>query len=130
MNYNRIAQTVLNALTKNGQDVTLRQYSVGGGDYDPSTQSAGAVIDGWVDSVRKCLPTDQPGTRIGPQYGTNQKANSLIQDGEKWLYLAPQGPVPKIQDHMILNGVEYAIADVQVTAPGGIALFYLVVLRL
>lgn len=128
MNYNRIAKNVLKALTKYGQSVTLRQYSVGGSDYDPATQSASLPAP--VDTIRKGLVTDQPGTRIGPQYGTNQKPGTLIQDGEKWLYIDAIGPSPKVQDQMIVNGVMFTIADVQVTGPGGIPLFYLVVLRL
>lgn len=128
MDYNRIAKNVTRSLTKYGQSVTLRQYSVGGGNYDPASQSA--TLPTPIDSIRKGLVTDQPGTRIGPQYGTNQKANSLIQDGEKWLYVDAMGPAPRMQDQMIVNGVMYTIADVQVTGPGGIPLFYLVVLRL
>lgn len=130
MDYNRIARNVLRQLTKYGQNVTLRQYSVGGGDYDTITQTTSSAVDNYVDSTRKGLVTDQPGTRIGPQYGTNVKTNTLIQDGEKWLYIDPNGPAPRPQDHMIVNGVQYAVADVQVTAPGGIPLLYLVVLRL
>lgn len=128
MDYNRIAKNVMRSLTKYGQSVTLRQYSVGGGNYDPASQSA--MLPTPIDSIRKGLVTDQPGTRIGPQYGTNQKANSLIQDGEKWLYVDAMGPAPRMQDQMIVNGIMFTIADVQVTGPGGIPLFYLVVLRL
>lgn len=130
MNYARIAKNVLKSLTKFGQNITLRQYSVGGSDYDPATQGTTTAMDTYTDTIRKGLVTDQPGTRIGPQYGTNMKTNTLIQDGEKWLYVDAIGVAPKVQDHMLVNGVEYAIADVQVTGPGGIPLFYLVVLRL
>jgi hypothetical protein len=130
MDYNKLAARVLKSLRKYGQNVTLRQYSVGGGEYDSNTQTASIRGGPSTDSVRKGLVTDQPGTRIGPQYGTNLKPNTLIQDGEKWVYVDAIGVAPKIQDHMIVNGVEYNIADVQVTAPGGIAVFYLLVLRL
>lgn len=128
VDYNRIAKRVLQSLTKYGQSITLRQYSVGGSDYDAATQSTSLPIP--VDSIRKGLITDQPGTRIGPQYGSNQKANTLIQEGEKWLYVDAIGPAPRVQDHIIVSGVQYCIVDVQVTGPGGIPLFYLVVCRL
>lgn len=130
VNYNRIAKNVLKSLTKYGQDITLRQYSVGGSDYDPATQGTTVAMETFVDTIRKGLTTDQPGTRIGPQYGTNTKTDTLIQDSERWVYLDAFGAAPKVQDHMLFGGFEYAVADVQVTGPGGVALFYLVVLRL
>lgn len=130
MDYNKIAARVLKSFTKYGQDIILRQYSVGGGEYDPATQTASVSGGTVTNTTRKGLVTDQPGTRIGPQYGVNVKKNTLIQDGEKWVYVDAIGPAPKIQDHMIISGVEYAVVDVQVTGPGGIAVFYLVVLRL
>jgi hypothetical protein len=130
MDYNKIAARVLKSFTKYGQDIILRQYSVGGGEYDPQTQTASVSGGTPTNTTRKGLVTDQPGTRIGPQYGTNAKQNTLIQDGEKWVYIDAIGPAPKIQDHVILGGIEYAVADVQVTGPAGIPVFYLVVLRL
>lgn len=129
MNYNRIAKNVSKALTKNGQSVILRQYSVGGGDYDPATQTTSPTMDSYIDFVRKALTTDQPGTRIGPQYGTNMQKGTLIQDSEKWMYLDAAGPAPRMQDHMIIQNIEYSIVDVQVADPGGIPLYYLIVCR-
>lgn len=128
MDYNRLADRVLKQLTKYGRNVTLRQYFIGG-DYDPATQKASSVAS-TVDSIRKALVTDQPSKRIGPQYGVNLKAGSLIQDGEKWVYLDAKGSPPKIQDHMIIGEVEYAIVDVQSISPGEVPVVYLVVLRL
>lgn len=128
MNYNRLADRVLLKLTKYGRKVTLRQVFVGG-DYDPATQTASSVAS-VVDTVRTALVTDQPSKRIGPQYGVNLKAGTLIQDGEKWVYLDAKGAPPKIQDRMVIGEVEYAIVDVQSISPGEIPVVYLVVLRL
>lgn len=128
MNYNRIAINIQKKLSKYGQSVTLRQFSVGGSDYDPATQVASLPAS--VETIRKALPADQPATRMGPQYGMNLKANTLITDTEKWLYLDARGSTPKMQDQVLLNGAWFSIVDVQVTAPGGIPLFYILVLRM
>lgn len=127
MNYNHLAKNIQKKLTKYGQSVTLRQFSLGGSDYDPATQTA--TLPASVDNIRKALVADQPATRMGPQYGVNLKTNTLITDTEKWLYLDAIGPAPRMQDQVLLNGSFFTIVDVQVTSPAGIPLFYILVLR-
>jgi hypothetical protein len=125
MDYNRIAQTVLTLLKKHGRDVVLRK--VVGGAFDPIAQKKqpGAV----EDEPRKAVTTDQPGTRIGPQYGTNLQPGTLIRKDEKWIYMDGVGAKPMPGDKVLINNEMFNVVDSQVTAPAGIALFYLVVLR-
>lgn len=129
MDYTKMAKGVAKKLGVYGMSVTLRQYHEGSGEYDPSTLSVPAQAAPPVDTMRKALITEQPGSRIGPQYGTNTKKDTLIQDAEKWIYMDALGVRPRPNDKVIVSGVEFTIADVQETAPGGTALFYLVVLR-
>lgn len=129
MDYAKVAKSVAKKLATYGQSVTLRQYPEGSGDYDPSTLSVPTQASQPVDTVRKALVTEQPGSRIGPQYGTNTKADTLIQDAEKWIYMDALGVRPRPNDKVAIANVEFTVADVQETAPGGIPLFFLVVLR-
>jgi hypothetical protein len=129
--YDRTAATVLRLLTKYGQSVTLRKYSqVSGGDYDPNTGGASPVgADGSYDESRKAIAMDQPGSQIAARFGTKYDKNTLIQSGEKWVYMDANGSAPALQDHVLLGGTEYSIMDVQVTGPGGIPVLYLLVLK-
>lgn len=128
--YSNLASTALRLLTKYGQDVTLRSYSQGGGDYDPTLGSAApSGIDGANDTTRKGLPCDAPAARIGPQYGQTLENGTLIHDTDKWIYLDGIGAKPNLQDHLIVATREYSVIDVQEINPGGTALLYLLILR-
>ena len=122
-----MAATSLQMLTEFGMDVTLRRYNVGSSIYDPTTGIATPVAV--TDTTRKALITEQPGQRIGPQYGATLQKGSLVQEADKWIYMDANGPAPALQDHVIFNDIDYNIVDVQETAPGGIPLLYLLVLR-
>ena len=125
--YSKLAITALRLLTKYGAEVTLRQSSVGGADYDPGTGAATPEAD--VDTTRKALLLDQPGSQISQRFGNNNQANSLIQQGEKWLYMDANGVAPELQDKIIINSVKYTIIDSQEMGPGGIPLLYMIVAR-
>jgi hypothetical protein len=128
--YDDMAKVALDLLTEFGQTVTLRQVATGGGDYNPLTgQTTGVGLDGAFDSYRKGLPTDPPGNRIGSQYGQTLEKGNLIQDNDKWVYIDANGPAPRLQDHVIVQGIEYVTIDVQMVSPGGTPIIYLVVLR-
>lgn len=129
MDYAKIARGVSKKLAVYGQSVTLRQLPEGVGVYDPSTLSVPIQSLQPTETIRKALITEQPGSRIGPQYGTNTKPNTLIQDAEKWIYMDTNGARPRPNDKVVISSIEFVVADVQETAPGGIPLFYLVVLR-
>lgn len=126
MDYNRIAQTVLTLLKKHGQDVVLRKTT--GGTYNALTQKKDGITVS-VDEPRKAVIMDQPGTRIGPQYGTNLQPGTLIRKSEKWIYMDGNGAEPLPNDKVLIGDKMFNVVDSQVTAPGGTALFYLVVLR-
>lgn len=127
MDYNRVAANVVKKIAQYGRDVTLRQYPQGGTNYDPTslTVSQASLIPN--ETVVKALETDQPGKRIGPQYGTSTKQNTLIVGAQKWLYVGANCPKPRPTDKFIIGYDEYNIADVQQCSPGGIVLYYLVV---
>lgn len=128
--YDRLYTSALRLLTTYGQPVTLRKFSVGGGGYDPNSGTAAAsAFANPIDSIRYGITTDAPGKRVGPQYGVTLEAGSLIQDTDKWVYMDANGPAPALQDHLIVDGLEYVIIDVQLTKPGTKALMYLLVLR-
>ena len=127
--YARSVATTLRLLTKYGQQVTLRQFTSGGGGYDPLTGTAATVSAAYVDTIRQALATDAPGKRVGPQYGQTVEYNTLIQDSDKWIYMDASGTAPRLQDHLIVQGVEYVVIDVQVISPGAVPVLYLLVLR-
>jgi hypothetical protein len=129
MDYVRLANNVAKKLAEYGRSVTLRQYPNGASGYNPATLSVTSATTTPVETIRNALVTEQPGTRIGPQYGTNTKPNSLIQDAQKWIYMDANGPRPNPNDKVVIDNVEFTVTDVQETAPGGIAVFYLVVLN-
>lgn len=128
--YSDLAETSLELLTEFGQDVILRKIVSSPGGYNPAT---GVLtpdgITGSHDTIRKALPTDPPGNRIGAGYGQTKEVGTLIQDNDKWMYMDANGPAPVLSDHIILGDTEYIIIDAQVTSPGGIPIIYLLVLR-
>jgi hypothetical protein len=128
--YDKLALTASRLLAKYGTTVILRQLSQGSADYDPN--SGGAVpdgMDGTTDTNRKALVLDQPGSQISQRFGSNNQANTLISQGEKWLYIDTKGAAPTLQDKLIVKNIEYTIIDVQEMGPGGIAILYMVVVR-
>lgn len=128
--YSKLTATTLRLLKKFGQPLVLRPYSIGGGDYDPVTGVATPDgMTGQYDETRQCLPTDQPGSQIAQRFGQTLQDGSLVQSADKWVYMDGVGRAPTLQDRILLQGVEYAIINVQVTDPGGVAVLYLMVLR-
>ena len=127
--YNRLQMTAVRLLEKYGQPVVLRQLGVGGGTYDPATGRNDVAPGGYVETTRRAITTDAPGKRVGPSYGQTNIAATLIQDADKWVYMDGLGVAPRLQDRLVVGGLEYVIIDVQVTNPGGLALMYLLVLR-
>lgn len=128
--YDRLTATALRLLTAYGREVTLRQLSVGSADYNPATgESTPAGNDGTTDTTRFAVVLDQPGTQISQRFGNNKQANSLVQQSEKWLYMDANGVAPALQDKLIIDAIEYTIEDVQVTAPGGVVILYMLMVR-
>lgn len=124
--YPKLAATALNLLSKFGQVVILRRYPVGGGTYDPVT---GVTTANTIDESRKAIVTDPPGSRLGPTYGRQLQNGTLVQDADRWMYMDANGMEPRPQDHMVVQGFEYTIIDVQMIGPGGVPVVYLVAIR-
>lgn len=129
MDYNRLANSVAKQLAAYGQAVLLRQYAEGSAEYDPSSLGVSADEVTPVETTRMALVTEQPGKRIGPQYGTSNETGTLITQGQKWIYLDALGTTPHPNDKVVIGDVEYTILDVQETSPSGIPVFYLIVLK-
>lgn len=124
----KLAAIAIKLTKKYGMIVKYSQYPAGGGEYDPSSgqnSTTGAVIP--ID--RLALVTDQAGNRINPKDGQILDSGTLVQGGDKWVYFLTDAPRPSLQDHCIIEGINYAIKGVQVYGPGGIDVLYLCVLR-
>lgn len=128
--YTRLATSSQRLLTKYGQSVTLRQYSVGGADYLPGTGVAVPTgILGQNDSIRKGLIVDAPSNRLSQKFGQTLEKGSLIQDNDKWMYLDAVGVRPSLQDHIITSIMEYSIIDIQEVNPAGTPVLFILVIR-
>jgi hypothetical protein len=125
--YTDLAGTANELFSEFGALVTHVRYGSGGGSYDPS--SGVAAPPPVLNIQRRCIITDQAGTRINPKDGQTLQDGTLIQGGDKWIYLATDGPPPLLQDHLIVKGIEYVIKDIQTTGPGGTDILYLIVIR-
>lgn len=130
MDYNRMAQTTKRLIRENGMQVLLRRQGQGSADYDPSTGGTDAVgADGSFEQPRYLLKLDQPGSQIAQRFGVNRMAETLIDRNEKWAYMDADGDAPKLNDKVIMEGIEFTLLDVQVCGPSGIPVFYQLVMR-
>lgn len=114
--YAHTAATSLKLLTRFGQNVTRRSYTVG--TYDPAT---GAATTSTADTTRKGVLLD---------FGAGQtlERGTLIQGGDKRLLLdADAAPDP--QDHFIVGGIEYVIVSIGEVNPAGTPVLYDIHLR-
>lgn len=115
--YSKSAATALKLLTKFGQDITHRVYTLG--TYDPSTGTNSVT---YSDVSRKGAMFD---------FGAGQTMNNgtLIQSGDKKL-LVDGGAIVSLQDHFIVNGVEYTVVSVGEINPAGTSVMFEVHLRI
>jgi hypothetical protein len=128
--YSEMAATALELLTEFGRPITYRAVTpTGGGAYNPGTGKAVSIGTAYSDSTRNAIVVDAPENRIGPQYGTNLKDGTLIQDADKWIYMDANGPDPRIQDLIIFDNVKYKIFNIQSVNPAGIPLIHLIGLK-
>lgn len=123
--YDDLAQTALELLAEFGLEVTLVKKGVNVA--DPTT---GRVTKGTPTSeTRVGVVTDNPGDRIGEQYGSNFKGGTLTKQTGKWLYMDANGQAPAVEDEIVMQGFKYQLVDVQTIGPGGQALLYLLVMH-
>lgn len=114
MNYTASAATAARLLAKYGQAVTLRQVVQGA--YDPATGTTSQTV---TDVQRNGAVFD---------YGTGTVDGTLIQQGDKQLYMEP-GVVPSMQHRVIVGGVEYGIVTIKEINPAGVPILYELQLR-
>ena len=112
MSYLSNQASALKTLTKKGQDVTRRSYTVG--TFDPLTSIATTVT---VDTIRK-------GVLLDFKVGEALAKNELIQGGDKRLLLDAVGPAPTLQDHFLIQGIEYVVKSVGEVNPAGTPIIY------
>lgn len=110
-NYAKSAATALKLLTKFGQTVTRRNYSVGV--YDPTT-GANAVT--YADTTWK-------GALLDFGSGKTLERGGLIQVGDKRI-LAEPSMAPQLEDHIIVGVVEYSIVSIGEVNPAGTVVLY------
>lgn len=109
--YSDMAAVALEQLTEFGQDVALRNYTVG--TYDPAD---GTVPTTYADVTRKGALFDFGAGQINGPGG-------LIQGGDKRLLLQA-GTVPALEDHVIVDSVDYVIKGVGEVNPAGTPVLY------
>lgn len=115
MDYAKLANTALKLLTKRGQNVTLRTTTVGA--YDPA---AGTSATTATDTTRKGAIFDYNLVT----YGNDLINNTLIQAGDKRLYLDANGVAPKLNDQVIIGGVTWQIKNIKDVNPAGTPVIY------
>ena len=114
MNYVASAATAARMMMKFGQAITLRQAVQGA--YDPAT---GSVTQTVTDVSRNGAVFD---------YGAKLVDGTLIQQGDKQLYMEP-GVIPSVQHRVVIGGVEYGIVTIKEINPAGVPILYELQLR-
>lgn len=124
----RMQALAIKMVKKYGVLISYTKLSSGGGDYDPATGTA-SIASSSETFKRLALITDQAGNRINPKDGQNLDAGTLVQGGDKWIYMVSDAAPPVLQDHCVVKGVGYTIKDVQTYGPAAIDILYLCVIR-
>jgi hypothetical protein len=125
----RLQATGIRLTKKYGALIDYWQYSSGGGDYNPATGDSSAVTGSSNYFKRLALITDQAGNRVNPKDGQILDAGTLVQGGDKWIYMLSDKPPPVLQDQCMIKGVRYTIKDVQTFGPSGTDILYLCVVK-
>lgn len=126
MDYTEIAADVLAALQEDGFAVTLRRQTAG--TYNPVTgERTGAQT---LNYSVQGLITSQSMLQSG-NTGERYFNGTLIQTGDKMLILAASGlaVTPAPGDQLIVSGVTWQAVTLITVEPGGVALFYRVLVR-
>lgn len=114
--YTKSAATALRLITKFGQDVTLRNYTIG--TYDPAT---GTNTVSTSDTTVKAAILDF-------MKGQTEQSGNLVQVGDKRC-LMQAGTVPSLEDHVIVSFKDYSILSIGEVNPAGTPCLYSIHLR-
>lgn len=115
-NYAKTAASSLKLLSKFGQTVTRRTYTVG--TYDTAT---GLVTPVTADSSRV-------GVALPFNAGQTMLAGTLIQNGDIQVLLDAEAAVA-LTDHYIVDGTEYTLAAFEPLSPAGTVVLNTLLLR-
>jgi hypothetical protein len=109
--YSPLAAVAVSLIADFGQDATVRRVS--GGTYDPvtGTSTGDTTTDTSVRAVVVGIAKD-----YAEQLGGN------VQAGDRMALIATNEPL--VSDSLILGSETWAILDVQIVNPGGVALLY------
>src|SRR3990167_10919621 len=110
-----IISDVLEALAEVGEDIILRQVVVGA--YDPATGTSTTTT---TDTIRKGYVMDYNLV----VYGNDMINNTLVQAGDKRLYLDANGVAPSLNDQVIVGGVTWQIRNIKDINPAGTCILF------
>ena len=111
VDYVKSAATATRLITKFGQSVTLRRYTIG--TYDTAT-GTNTVTTSDVTTKAALFDFAQ---------GQTLQAGNLIQAGDKQALMAVT-QTPALQDHVIVGGKDYVILGLGELNPAGTAIIY------
>lgn len=114
--YAKSAATALRLLTKFGQDVTLRNYTIG----TYSTSSGANSVTTSDTTVKAAI--------LEFASGQTEQGGTLIQVGDKKC-LMQAGTVPALEDHVIVGSKDYSILSIGEVNPAGTPVIYQIHLR-
>ena len=117
VDYVQTAATATRLISKFGQSVTLRHYTIG--TYDPAT-GLNAVTTSDVTAKAAIFDFSK---------GQTLQPGSLIQAGDKQGLMAVT-QTPALQDHVIVGGKDYVIISLGELTPAGIPVIYNLHLRI
>jgi len=115
MDYAKLADRALKLLTKHGQDIILKSTVVG--EYNPATGTSTTTV---TDTTRKGAIFDYNLV----VYGNDMINNTLVQAGDKRLYMDANGSAPTLNDQVIVGGVTWQIKNIKNIGPSGIDVIF------
>ena len=99
-----IISDALEALAEAGEDIILRTTVIGA--YNPATGTSTTTT---TDTIRKGYVMDYNLV----VYGNDMINNTLVQAGDKRLYMDANGISPTLNDQVIIGGVTWQIKNIK-----------------
>jgi len=115
MDYAKLAGKALKLLTKHGQDIVLKSTVVG--EYNPATGTSTTTV---INTTRKGVVFDYNLV----VYGNDTINNTLVQAGDKRLYMDANGSSPTLNDQVIVGGVIWQIKNIKDLSPAGTCVLF------
>jgi len=102
----RLKATADRLIARFGKTAVLVSFETSGPDFDPTVTETTTDI-----------------TLVELSYSLTNRNESLVQSGDK-LFLVQADAAPSLDDKIRLDGVDYAMVDVQPLSPGPLVLVY------